>query len=65
MFKVINYVYRMGRRQAYSEMLSTLETLAVKLPRNREGQLLRQPIDEAITKLKDDLREGDYGKTNA
>jgi hypothetical protein len=65
MFKVINYVYRMGRRQAYSEMLSTLETLAVKLPRNREGQLLRQPIEDAITKLKDDLQGGDNVKTNA
>lgn len=61
MFKVIQYVYLKGRRQAYSEMLSTLETLAVKLPRNREGQLLRQPIEDAITKLKTDLREGENG----
>lgn len=59
MFKIIKYVYERGRRQAYSEMLTTLETLAVKLPRNREGQLLRQPIDDAIKKLKTDLAEGD------
>lgn len=64
-FKVIQFVYQKGRRQAYAEMLSTLETLAVKLPRNREGQLLREPINNALAELKAKLQEGENGKTNA
>lgn len=61
MFKLVKFIYNAGRRQAYAEMLAHLETLAIKLPRNREGQNLREPIETAITKLKTDLREGENG----
>lgn len=52
MLKLAKYLYNMGRRQAYTEVLTHLETLAVKLPRNREGQLLRQPIDDTIKAIR-------------
>ena len=66
MVKLARFIYRMGRRQAYAEMLAHLETLAVKLPRNREGQLLREPVETAIRDIKADLLEGKNGdQTNA
>lgn len=59
MFKLAKFIYNAGRRQAYAEMLTHLEALVVNLPRTRDGQVLRQPINDTITKLKTDLREGD------
>lgn len=53
MFKALKYVYELGRRQAYTEILGDLGRLADSLPHNREGQLLRQPINETIDKLMD------------
>jgi len=52
MFKLGRFIYEMGRKQAYTQIISHLETLAVKLPRNREGQLLRQPIEETIKAIR-------------
>ena len=52
MFKLVKYIYEMGRKQAYTEILSQLETLVVRLPRNREGQLLRQPVEETIKAIR-------------
>ncbi len=58
MLKLAKYIYAMGRRQAYAEILAKLETLAIQLPRTREGQLLRQPINETIDELVKSLEEG-------
>lgn len=58
MFRLAKYIYNLGRRQAYSEILAKLETLSVKLPHNREGQNLRQPVNETIAELKQKLEEG-------
>lgn len=52
MFKVAQFIFQMGRKQAYTEVISDLETLAIQLPRNREGQLLRRPIDEKIKEIR-------------
>lgn len=58
MFKLAKYIYKLGRRQAYTEVVAKLETTAVNLPRTREGQLLRQPINELIDSLVKQLEEG-------
>ena len=55
MFKIFNFAYRIGRKQAYSEIIAKLERLSVSLPHNREGQQLRQPIDGTIAELQASL----------
>lgn len=56
-YKLAVYLYQRGRRQAYAEIVSELETLAVKLPRTRDGQILREPIDVTIKNLKAKLAD--------
>lgn len=58
MFKIIKYVYEKGRKQAYTEIVGELQVLADTLPRTREGQILRQPINEVVDKLLKKLDEG-------
>ena len=58
MVKLARFIYQMGRKQAYAEIVAHLETLVVKLPRNREGQLLREPVENTIDGLKAELRGG-------
>lgn len=57
MFKIINFAYRMGRKQAYSEVISKLERLAVKLPHDRTGQSVRKDIDATVAELQTKLNE--------
>lgn len=58
MFKIIQYVYEKGRKQAYTEIVGELEVLADKLPHTRDGQRLKEPIRETVDKLLKKLDEG-------
>lgn len=64
MLKVVKYLIEVGRRQAYSEIVNELESLANTLPATRDGRIVRQPIIETIDKLFKKLKEGgeDNGK---
>lgn len=63
MLKLAKFIYAMGRKQAYSEVIAKLEGLSVNLPRTREGFILKEPIDTTIKEIK--LALGDEeGKTN-
>ena len=55
MFKLIKFVYSMGREKAYAEIVAELRLLVADLPPTREGQLLKDPVDRTIKRLKERL----------
>ena len=57
MFKLVRFVYEAGRRQGYSEVIGELEGLSVKLPAIREGQKVREVIDDRVKIIKEKLKE--------
>lgn len=55
MYKTFKFIFSLGRRQAYRDVLSDLERLHNKLPKTREAQMIGMDIRETIDKLKADL----------
>ena len=53
MFKIIKYVYEMGRKKAYAEVVAQLETSRNKITRDREGVRLDNEIKAIIGDLRD------------
>lgn len=55
MYKTFKFIFSLGRRQAYREILSDLVSLRSSLPKTRESQLIGGDIQDLIDKLKADL----------
>lgn len=52
MFKLVKYVYELGRKKAYAEIVAQLEVSRTKITRNREGVMVDNEIKEVIADLR-------------
>lgn len=57
MYKTFKFIFSLGRRQAYREILQDLVSLRSSLPKTRESQLIGGDITDLIDKLKNDLEK--------
>lgn len=53
MLKLVKYVYEMGRKKAYAEIVAQLETSRNKITRDRDGVRLDNEIKDIIGDLRD------------
>lgn len=52
MLRLATFIYNMGRRKGYSEMIAKLEHLQTTITRSREGTIVRQQVIAMIDELK-------------
>jgi len=59
MYKIMLLIYRVGRRSAYTKIITDLERLHYKLPKSRESQIIGNDIIKLIAQLKADRKDDD------
>ena len=59
MYKMLLLAYRIGRRSAYTKVITDLERLHYKLPKSRESQIIGNDVIKLITQLKAERKDDD------
>lgn len=52
MYKLAKFIYQMGRKKAYAEIIAQLESSRSKVTQNRDGAIVGNEIKDIIVDLR-------------